>query len=109
MALTACSPLQYRVPPLNEADRARLTCSAFPDFEAMLRELPAHQWLSTTKGEVVVTRDGRTWVAFDVVQKREARMLKFAGKDAKGAYFECFDNLAWLASVWTDLEEGGPP
>jgi len=105
MALTACSPrLQYRVPPLNEADRQRLTCSAYPDFEAMLRDLPKHEWLSTTKGEAVVTHDGRTWVAFDVVQQREARMLKFAGKDARGAHFECFDDLKWLAKVWTDLE-----
>lgn len=105
MVLTACSPrLQYAVPPLNEADRERLTCSAYPDFEQVLRDLPKHQWLSTSKGEAVVTHDGRTWVAFDVVQEREARLLKFAGKDARGAHFECFDDLAWLAKVWTDLE-----
>ena len=107
MALTACAPqLQYRVPPLNEADRTRLACSAYPDFTAMLRDLPAHQWLSTSKGEAVTTHDGRTWVAFDVVQQREARMLKFAGTDARGAHFECYDDLAWLASVWTELEAG---
>ena len=105
MALTACSPqLEYRVPPLNEADSQRLTCSDYPDFETMLRQLPAHEWLSTTKGAAVKTQDGQTWVAFDVVQQREARMLKFAGVDARGAHFECFDDLTWLASVWTDLQ-----
>lgn len=105
MALTACSPrLQYRVPPLNQADAQRLTCSAFPDFDQVLRDLPEHQWLSTTRGEAVTTPDGRTWVAFDVVQLREARLLKFAGVDARGAHFECYDDLAWLADVWTELQ-----
>lgn len=105
MALTACGPqLEYRVPPLNEADAERLTCSAYPAFEQVLRDLPAHDWLSTTRGEAVVTPDGRKWVAFDVVQRREALLLKFAGVDARGAHFECFDDLAWLASVWADLQ-----
>lgn len=105
LATTACSDkIQFRVPPLNEADRARLTCSAFPDFEGMLGQLPAHEFLSGTDGTPVVTPDGRKWVAFDVVNEREGRMLKFGGVDARGVHFECFDDLNWLGSVWTDLE-----
>lgn len=106
MALTACgAALQYATPPLNESDAERLTCSDYPDFIGVLQDLPAHEWLSTSSGEVVRTPDGRTWVAFDVVQQREARLIKFAGIDAKGAHFECYDDLAWLAKVWTDLQE----
>lgn len=93
------------MPPLNEADRARLTCADYPDFAALLRDLPKHHWLATSKGEAVTTPDGRTWVAFDVVQQREAKLLKFAGVDAKGAHFECFDDLAWLAQTWQGLEQ----
>lgn len=103
--MSACSPaLQYAVPPLNEADRAHLTCADFPDFPALLAALPAHEWLATSSGEVVVTPDGRRWVSFDVVQQREARMLRFAGVDARGAHFECQADLDWLARVWTGLE-----
>lgn len=107
MVLSACGPttIQYKVPALNAADQARLTCSDYPSFEAMLTELPAHEWLRTSSGEVVVTPDGRRWVSFDVVQQREARMLKFGGVDASGAHFECFDNLKWISDVWRDLEE----
>ena len=106
MAISACVPaIQYRTPPLNEADRERLVCSEFAGFEDMLADLPAHAFLSTTKGAPVQTADGAYWVRFDVVQQREARMLKFAGVTARGQHFECFDNLAWLAGVWTDLEK----
>lgn len=92
------------MPPLNDHDRQRLTCSDFPDFEGMLTALPDHEWLSTTSGEAVVTPDGRRWVAFDVVQEREARLLKFTLIDTRGAHFECYDDLRWLARVWSDLE-----
>ncbi len=96
--------LEYKVPRLNDADREHLTCSDFPDFNEVLRKLPDHQWLSTTRGEVVRTDGGHTWVRFDVVQEREARLILFAGVTAAGAHFECYDDLAWLAKVWTDLE-----
>lgn len=71
----------------------------------MLLELPRHEFLSTSSGEAVVTPDGRKWVAFDVVQKREGRMLKFGGQEANGAHFECFDDLRWLSGVWKNLQE----
>ena len=104
--LSACQPhLQYRVPTLNEADAERQTCADFPDFEAMLRKLPAHVWLAGSDEAAVVTPDGRTWVAFDVVQMREAAMLHFGGVDARGAHFECFDDLEWMRDTWAGLEE----
>lgn len=105
MALSACAPaIQYRVPPLNEADQARLTCSDFAGFEEMLAELPAHQFLSTSSGEAVRTEGGHYWVRFDVVQERDGKMLKFGGVTARDQHFECYDDLAWIAEVWRDLE-----
>lgn len=37
-------------------------------------------------------------------------MLKFAGKDVRGGYFECFDDLAWLAKVFSQVlnTDAGP-
>lgn len=109
MALTACVPrIQYQVPPLNETDRERLTCSAYTGFDEMLRQLPQHKWLSTSAGVPIKTgEDGHMWVRFDVVQVREAKMLKFAGADARGVHFECYDNLNWLADIWRPLEAKG--
>lgn len=92
------------MPPLNEEDEKRKTCSDYPDFDVVLASLPSHEWLRTTSGETVKTADGRTWVSFDVVQEREAKLIKFAGVDAKGAHFVCFDNLKWLSDTYTDLE-----
>jgi hypothetical protein len=79
MALGACgeTAIQYRVPTLNKADRARLSCAEYPEIRETLAELPPHAFLSGSSGEPVVTPDGRKWVAFDVVNQREGALIKF--------------------------------
>lgn len=106
MALTACNDrIQFRTPPLNEADQARLTCAAYPEIREALRALPPHVFLAGSSGEAVTTPDGRKWVAFDVVNEREAVLIRFGDITGRGAHFECKDDLEWLAHVWTELED----
>ncbi len=107
-ALTACSnaptPI-FQTPPLNAADRAHLTCAAFPDIKETLRELPAHVFLSGSSGAAVTTPDGHKWVRWDIVNQREGILVKFGDITARGAHFECRDDLQWLGRVWTELEK----
>lgn len=106
MALNACgeTAIQYRVPTLNEADHARLSCAEYPEIREALAELPPHAFLSGSSGEPVVTPDGRKWVAFDVVNQREGALIKFGDVAGRSAHFECRDDLGWVAEVWTELE-----
>jgi hypothetical protein len=105
MALTACgSETAFRVPRLNSADRAHLACADYPDIRDALRALPAHVFLAGANGQAITTPDGHKWVRFDVANEREAIVVRFGAVEGSNAHFECFDDLLWLAKVWTDLE-----
>jgi len=106
MALTACSKeIVYRVPPLNEADQARLSCAGYPEIRDVLLALPEHVFLAGSDGTPVVTPDNRKWVAFDVANRREAAVIRFGDIAARGAHFECRDDLRWIADLITDLQD----
>lgn len=104
-ALTACGDLQYRTPALNDADQARLSCQAFPEILDVLESQPALVFLSGSDGEAIVTDGQYKWVRFDIVNQREARLIQFGDVRARGAHFECWDDLNWMADVYTQLEE----
>lgn len=105
MALTACADsIQFRVPPLNEADRAHLTCAEYPEIRETLLQLPAHVFLSGSNGQAVVTPDGHKWVRFDVVNRREAMLIRFGDVAGRTSHEECAADLEWLGHVWQQLE-----
>lgn len=110
MAIAACSPdvrFVYVTPELDDADRVRLSCSTFPEIKEVLEGSPEHVYLSGTNGEAVITDGGFKWVRFDIVQRREARLIQFGDVTARTAHFECFDDLNWTADVLRDLEWRG--
>jgi hypothetical protein len=107
MALAACgtTKVQYRVPTLNEADQAHLTCRDYPEIREVLAALPAHAFLSGSDGQPVETAGGQRWVRFDIVNRREGALILFGDRDGRTAHFECQDDLRWIADVWTDLQD----
>ena len=108
MASAACSPetrIIYAVPKLNDQDRARLSCAAFPEIREVLEAQPEHVFLSGSNGKAVVTDGQYKWVRFDIANRREARLIEFGDLEARQAHFECFDDLNWTEDLITDLEE----
>lgn len=108
LALIACvsePDIVYRTPPLNEADQERLSCAAFPEIIDVLNSQPSLVFLSGSDGEAVVTDGQFKWVRFDIVNKREARLIQFGDVSARGVHFECSDDLQWTAKLITDLQE----
>lgn len=69
----------------------------------MLDELPAHEFLAGASGKVVVTDGNRRWVRFDIVNLREAALIRFGDITSRTAHFECFDDLGFVARVLDEL------
>lgn len=91
----------FRAPALPEE---RASCADFPEIKRLLEEQPRHVFLSGTNGEAVVTDGKYRWVRFDIVNKREARLIEFGDVRARSAHFECFDDLKWSVGVLRDLQ-----
>lgn len=104
MALAACDP----PPPVFVApqiEKARLSCSAFPEIVAMLEQLPEHRFLAGANGQAVVTDGKHRWVRFDIVNLREAALIRFGDVTARSAHFECFDDLGFVSKVLAELPQ----
>ena len=110
MALTACADnpeIQYAVPRLNAGDREHLTCQEYPEIREALRSLPPHVFLAGASGQLVLTDGLHRWVRWDIVNAREALLIKFGDIAGRSAHFECRTDLNWLGGVWTRLESAG--
>lgn len=102
-ATAACKPKVEPIFVAPQLDAARLSCSAFPEIVAILDDLPAHRFLSGSNGAAVVTDGKDRWVRFDIVNLREAALIRFADVSARTAHFECFDDLGFVAEVLARL------
>lgn len=93
MALTACAPDAEPILIAPEIDEAILSCAEYPEITDLLKRLPAHIFLAGSNGQAVLT-DGRfAWVRFDVVNDREAMLIRFSEIDGRRVHFECWDDL----------------
>lgn len=102
-ALTACAGDAKPVLVAPEIEEARKSCAAYPEITNVLENLPEHVFLAGADGSAVITDGDHTWVRFDVVNAREAILIRFAEVDGRTAHFECFDDLRVVIDILDDL------
>ena len=102
MALSACADKEpvFVAPVIEEA---RQSCASFPEIQRVLANLPKHVFLAGSDGSAVITDGDHTWVRFDIVNAREALIIRFSEIDGKRAHFECSDDLRVVIDVLNDL------
>lgn len=103
LAITACAADPEPILVAPEIEEARLSCAAYPDIIELLQELPDHVFLAGSNGQAVITDGQFTWVRFDVVNRREAMLIRFADIDGRKVHFECWDDLGFIRDLLNDL------